>query len=211
MDRKADIQFLWNIQEGLLQQYRIMAITLLGLIAAGILVLISFLLGDDAASNWRTDEFGTTVILLLMFGTLWFLGIVGTHQFRRIILERSHIVTFFQNMLIAAESGKLDDIVARSGVPEKIPFMFIFRRIQSRGVHPIPLPLEACISFDVDLFIREISLEKEFVGDWRLRHHKTRAFLSSFIFAVFYVFYALSGLILLTQSWKYMGASIRIV
>lgn len=210
LSRRDDIKYFWNIQEGLLQQYRIMAITLLGLLAAGILVLVSFLLSEGAATSWAQDRYFETLILLIMFFTLWLLGIVGTHNFRLIILERSRMVTFFQNMLIADESGKLDDIIAKSGAPKKLPLMYVCRRIGSHRLRPAMLPLEAGIDFNADLFVNELYLENEVVNNWRLRHHKTRPFLSKFIFIVFYLFFVLSGLILLIQFIQYFGTLVRL-
>jgi predicted exporter len=112
---RQDIYQMWSIQESLLQQYRGLAITLMGLIAAGILVAMSRLSdGWDQLSGLlpailageATLRALADLAIFAMMVTLLVLGIRAGIFFRKITGQRARFVTFYQNLLLAEENGQ---------------------------------------------------------------------------------------------------------
>lgn len=198
--RLADIREMWKIQEDLLQQYRGKAITMLGLIAAALMVLISLLISswDEVEGVFlqlfcqgnleMIDAF--IFITLVIYAVLLFLGWQGNRKFKGICLARQKYVTFFQNLLIAEESGKLKDICSALAIPYPVKQNTILRHLES--IKP-PLSFERRIDRqNLARFIDTILQSGEKNQDDRVRHGATRNFLKSWIFSVYNFFFFLS-------------------
>jgi hypothetical protein len=203
MEMRDQIVEMWTIQEGLLQQYRAMAITLLGLISAGILVAISQL-----ADSWNAMDgalpklfagggqfvMWAELVIYAMFLTLLGLGIFTSRRFRKLAEERGRYVTFFQNLLVAEEAGKLAGICDRSGLDYPLRIMHVFRNISAApGYRPMsfetPLPAQVITAFRNEIMQLGGANENP-----DIRHHATRKFLSYWIYFVFDVFFGFAGL-----------------
>ena len=206
MRRRAELFSFWQIQENLLQNYRVMAITLLGLISAGILVIITYFLQNRLQITYLKDVNKLDFVLLLLFLTLLILGITGTNRFKKITSDRASIVTFFQNLLLAEEAGKLSDILKRFNLPEDIKSLHLHRKITQKA-NALPFEYEYDGDSDIEGFTREISLRGSELGQTFNRHHMTRKFLSEFIYDVFYAFYVFASIIFLILALSYFGIS----
>ena len=186
MNRRTELFSFWQLQENLLQNYRVMAITLLGLISAGILVIITYFLQNRLEITYVEDVYRLDLVLLLLFMTLLVLGITGTNRFKKITRDRAFIVTFFQNLLLAEEAGKLSDILKKYNLPQDIKSLHLHRMITQKAK---TLPFQYEYDGDMEGFTRTMSLRYSELGQSFNRHHMTRKFLSDFIYEVFYAFY----------------------
>jgi hypothetical protein len=202
MDRKSELYALWQIEEGLLQQYRSMAITLLGLIAAGLLVIIAYIMQTFSQFSYVHDQFFGQAVVIFIYSTLLFLGIYGNWNFQNICEQRSAIVTFFQNLIIAEENDALDKILDKHKIEKKIPFISIRRRINSP--ESIPLPFEYQAGGNLSEFIIEMRQSRSLLGQSYLRHARARYFLSTFIYRVYSVFFFFCLIMLLVFVLKYI-------
>jgi len=197
---RNDIYQMWSIQEGLLQQYRGMAITLMGLISAGILVAISHI-----SANWATLDgiladpekyslrAATDGVIYLMLVTLLVLGWRARRYFRNITRQRGQIVTFYQNLLLAEENGVLETIAGRHGIPYPVELLGVLRRISNPNFRPLTfekhIAPENFVAFEYDIAQTDTANE-----DPNTRHDDARKFLSSALFNVFLCFFSLTGL-----------------
>ncbi|MCC5991586.1 MAG: hypothetical protein JJT99_03585 [Rhodobacteraceae bacterium] len=205
MTQLSDIREMWKIQEDLLQQYRGMAITMLGLIAAALMVLISLFV-----SSWTRvegvilrlfspgmPELSDAFILVtfIIYAVLLFLGWQGNVRFKGICATRAKHVTFFQNLHIAEEAGKLQDICAAANTPYPIMHITLLRHIDGLKT---PLSFEAPFKKkDMQKFHDIILQTGQKTEDDRIRHDRTRGFLKSWIFTVYNVFFSLATIQLL--------------
>lgn len=194
---RQDIYQMWSIQESLLQQYRGMAITLMGLIAAGILVAMSrlsdawntldgripFLLKGSADLRVIAD-----LAIFAMMLTLLLLGIRAARYFKRITRQRAMYVTFYQNLLLAEENGKLQLIAARHGIPYPIDLLGALRRMSNDRFTPLTferhLDTAKFISFQHEIMQSDGANSRQ-----EVRHNLARKFLSDSIYSVFNWFF----------------------
>ena len=204
MDRRAELFSFWQLKENLLQSYRIMAISLLGLISAGILVIITYFLQNRRGITWAQDDYKLDLVLLLLFLTLLVLGAAGTNRFKKITSDRASIVTFFQNLLLAEEAGKLSYILKKHHLPEDIKSLHLHRKITQKA-NILPFEFDYDGKSNMDGFTREMSLRGSELGQSFKRHHMTRKFLSEFIYDVFYAFYIFASIIFLMLTLSYFG------
>lgn len=199
---RQDIYQMWSIQESLLQQYRGMAITLMGLIAAGILVAMSRLadawdnLGGAVPALMKGQPdlrvFADLAIFAMML-TLLLLGVRAGIYFKRITRQRARFVTFYQNLLLAEESGQLQTIATRHGIPYPVDLLGALRRISNTGF--TPLSFEKHIdSAGFAAFENEILQTGAANARPEIRHSMARKFLSDSIYSVFNWFFFFCGI-----------------
>lgn len=199
---RQDIYLMWSIQESLLQQYRVMAITLMGLIAAGILVAMSRLsdawvdLEGSITELWQDNLDLRNLADLTIFAmllTLLLLGVRAGLFFHKITRERAGFVTFYQNLLLAEEAGQLEVIAARHGVQYPVELLGVLRRLSNRRF--TPLSFERHIhTHKFDDFRNEILQIETANSRPEIRHNVARNFLSDSIFFVFYCFFFFCGI-----------------
>jgi hypothetical protein len=206
----SNLLSMWTIQESLLQQYRSMAITLLGLLSAGILVIIA-----NFIDNW--DKIGgifygdkpklsiiVTILAIILYVILLVLGITGTMKFKSITTQRAIFVTFYQNLTIAFEANTLRAIAERHSIPYPPPILHLQRLIiERKGIEPLRYEMD--LRKNAEGFIAEILEKGGRNEDWRIRHYTVRNFLSGFIYSVFTAFFIISSLIVLAIIFRLFG------
>ena len=100
-------------------------------------------------------------------------------------------VTFFQNLIIAEESGALPDIAQRHGVPYPLPTLSLHRRL-SPGFRPMSFETASLQGFDS--FRQEVLQVGSANANEQTRHNLARGFLSRILYTVFRVFFVLTAL-----------------
>ncbi len=205
---RSEIYTMWNIQESLLQQYRGMAITLLGLISAGQLVAISHLSNQWDAMSCAGEQFftGAPPIRFLADLSIWVMlcvllgfGIWASVHFKRTTNRRASYVTFFQNALIAEENDALRDIVETHGLRYPVRLLTIFRRLSNTNFSRMsfepdldPAAVQALLDEIMQKGAGRIPTEYDYPVP-RERHDLTRRFLKSAIYSVFIFFFCVAG------------------
>lgn len=191
---------MWALQEGLLQQYRAMAISLMGLISAGILVSVSFISG-----NWENygelpvyfdkdfPKIVTDLVILMMLIALIYLGFSTSISFRRITLQRGQIVTFVQNLLLAEDSGQLETLCYSYKIPYPIDPIVFLRRQSNSKMEPLAFERELN-SEGFNSFLARLLETGGRNSDPETQHNMARNFLSTALFRVFNVFFSLCAI-----------------
>src|SRR5690625_1449457 len=194
---RNEILQMWHMQDSLLQQYRVMAITLLGLISAGVLVLISGLINEATGYGNTEIPYVYLSIIKILYVILLYLGIRGTLSFKKICKAREETVYFFANLQIMAESGVLSDRMRELGIEAPLP---IFTILRERSVKLNQGKKSSSESTTIQNLIDICE------ADSRIRKGKTRKFLSSFLFIVFHLFFLVSSLFFIVYLVR-IGAS----
>lgn len=197
---KDEIYQLWKIQEDLLQNYRIIAITLMGLVSAGCLVLMSnldtswpkysgILYKAYTTPGYRPLFVVSMSIKIFLLISLWWLGWKGTQYFKKITDNRALYVTVFQDLLVMYENGELDAVLAEHNIEESEhgPPLFMIVRAWTgpSGRHNILTGKEEEIDERLTSFINVMKKNARNPN----RHDLTRNYLKGAIYRVYNVFW----------------------
>lgn len=188
---------MWSIQEGLLQQYRSMAVSLMGLISAGLLVTISHISGNwlnyesimlKPPTDWLKQLSDLTI--LAMLAALLILGFSASSSFIKVTRKRGEFVTFYQNLLLAEDSSQLEKICVGNNIPYPVDPIILLRRFSNPQMESFAFERKIAAA-DFNSFchrVNEIGGRNE---DPLVRHNAARSFLSKILFRVFNVFFGL--------------------
>lgn len=201
MDIKTEIYTMWQIQENLLQQYRSMAITLFSLMLACILVFLSYFYDHHGDISLFRDPHYINAMGLMLIVSMHIMGIWGLISFKIICDQRARFVTFFQNLLLAAESGNLKKIIEKHKIENELCLMSIFRNIDRVS---IPMPYESGNKYKD--FISEILIFNSMRSAPKRRHYAARDFISKYFFRLFYILFVFTALITSAMVWFYISA-----
>lgn len=208
---RPEIYSMWAIQENLLQQYRIIAVTLMGLISAGILVAVSQVRETldkfenlfDRFPAFDRFDFSSVIVLTLLI-TLLILGTITSWKMRNLTNKRGRIVTFYQNLLIAEECEILQVIAERHEIAYPVELLRLHRKFVN--IKSMPLSFEpGTKNENVSRFINEIMQiggHNEFDKE---RHDSAREFLKNHIYFVFNIFFFITACFVLLTLLAALG------
>ena len=201
---REPLYIMWSIQESLLQQYRAMAVSLMGLISAGILVAVSFissnwmnydglLAGKQSISASNFPKVATELVLFIMLVALIYLGFSASISFRKITKQRAEIITFFQNLILAEDSGNLEKLCDLHNLPYPVDPLILLRHRSNQKM--VTLEFERFISKgNFRSFETSVNSTGSPNQDQKVRHSIARSFLATKLFKVFNIFFSLCAL-----------------
>lgn len=144
-DQRQELYEVWQIQDGLLQQYRVIAVAFQGLLMTTCIGLLSFVSSTFASVRAASESLPTVDALVLLLATVTYLlmvalGFLGARQLKQLCLERAKIVRFCQKLLIDDEGGVLyaqfEKVQLISG-GETLPIMQLTKLIAYKNLENI--------------------------------------------------------------------------
>jgi len=182
---------MWQIQESLLQHYRTMAATTLGLVCTSILVFTSKYYSefDKNNFNFTNDKFFINGLGLILLGSLHVLAVWGCYSFQQVCSHRAKVVTFFQNLLVAQENGTLNERLKAHGLPKNVAVVTLLRHMKSNNSTTGTMTRRDYAGFT-----------KEFLDEARQLAHdrkrkSVRSFLQHYFFLMFYITFLFTAML----------------